>query len=500
MFAETFLKSIAWLQDHHIWLIVIVFLIAFAESLAIVGLFIPGSIVMTSVGVLVGTAHMTPLWVGIAAITGAFSGDFASFLFGLIFSEDLEKSWIRRKFPQMLTQGQYFITHHGGKSLFLGRFLGPLRAIVPLVAGMLNMDLFLYLIISIPSAILWAVLYMAPGYFMAQASSQLPPHFAHTFIWFLIVLICLIWMVWKIILSLNRYILTRSTTYFLAKAKNLKVNTRFCPNPYRKARALTFLINGVALGLLLAGLLILIQIKWSGIEWINYLFIEYTSFFHGKILIHIASFITLLGERNFFIYSSILISLYLLFAGKRLRSFLTYFFFQMVYLGFLEIIKFSFYHPRPIIIFANKSLSGLSARISTNSSFPSGHTVLSFASFFIFAFLLSHSSSRRTRKLLYSIAAGLTGAVALSRLILQAHWIIDIFGSFLLSGSLFFLLLSWEQVNRIEGLDLRRGLFVGLSAFFFTILILFLTGYGESALKVNYKTAKIIKKNQSNQL
>ncbi len=47
-----------WIAQHQTWAGIAVFLIAFTESLAIVGLFIPGAILMLAVGALIGTGTL----------------------------------------------------------------------------------------------------------------------------------------------------------------------------------------------------------------------------------------------------------------------------------------------------------------------------------------------------------------------------------------------------------------------------------------------------------
>ena len=58
-----------------------------------------------------------------------------------------------------------FSTRWGALGVFGGRFLGPLRATVPLVAGMCAMPQLLFQLANFSSALLWAFVVLAPGAF-----------------------------------------------------------------------------------------------------------------------------------------------------------------------------------------------------------------------------------------------------------------------------------------------------------------------------------------------
>jgi membrane protein DedA with SNARE-associated domain len=68
----------------------------------------------------------------------------------------------------MVARARLFFRRFGFASIFLGRFLGPVRATVPLVAGVLRMDHRLFQLANIGSAILWVPLLFAPGYFAVR--------------------------------------------------------------------------------------------------------------------------------------------------------------------------------------------------------------------------------------------------------------------------------------------------------------------------------------------
>ena len=75
-------ELLGWLNANPGWGFSIVFLVAFFESLVLIGILLPGIVILFGVGTLVGLGlvDMLPIW--IAASAGAFLGDFLSYLLG----------------------------------------------------------------------------------------------------------------------------------------------------------------------------------------------------------------------------------------------------------------------------------------------------------------------------------------------------------------------------------------------------------------------------------
>jgi undecaprenyl-diphosphatase len=159
----------AWIGAHPGWAGVGVFLIAFLESLAVVGLVLPGAAMMFGVGALVGT-DVLPLWPTLAwAALGAIGGDGVSFWLGRRYHMQLKVSWPLRNHPELIQRATDFFYRHGGKSVLLGRFVGPIRPVIPAVAGMLEMPTRRFLAVNIISGVLWAPVYVFPGMIFATS-------------------------------------------------------------------------------------------------------------------------------------------------------------------------------------------------------------------------------------------------------------------------------------------------------------------------------------------
>src|SRR3990167_7943014 len=135
------------------------------------------------------------------AMLGAVIGDGISYWMGHYFNDRLRRIWPFSTNPNLLEKGEGFVLKYGVMSVFIGRFVGPVRAIVPLVAGMLGMKPLLFTIANITSAIGWAPIYMLPGILLGAASLELPPDIAmHVMLVLLLmtlfILLCL-WFIYK---------------------------------------------------------------------------------------------------------------------------------------------------------------------------------------------------------------------------------------------------------------------------------------------------------------
>jgi membrane protein DedA with SNARE-associated domain len=163
MTLETIQPLIDWIAKHPDLSGLIVFLFAMGESLAVVGIVVPGVVIMLSVGTLVGLGAIN-LWTALVfAALGAIAGDWFSYWLGRHFDQQLRHIWPLSRYPKLIPAGEKFFTRHGGKSVLFGRFVGPLRPIIPAVAGIMHMSQAKFYFMNIVSAILWAPVVILPG-------------------------------------------------------------------------------------------------------------------------------------------------------------------------------------------------------------------------------------------------------------------------------------------------------------------------------------------------
>ncbi|BCG03013.1 membrane protein (plasmid) [Paraburkholderia sp. PGU19] len=181
------------LAGHPAWTFVVVFLAAFLEAIAVIGTFVPGSTAMFLAGALVGTGSLHLGWVLALAIAGAVAGDGMSYWLGNRYKDTVVQIWPFRKHPQVLDAGHRFFDKHGAKSVVFARFIGPVRAIVPVVAGMLGMTPARFYVMNVLSALLWAPAHILPGVVFG-ASVQLAGAVSFRLVVVIALLVGIVWL------------------------------------------------------------------------------------------------------------------------------------------------------------------------------------------------------------------------------------------------------------------------------------------------------------------
>jgi membrane protein DedA with SNARE-associated domain len=150
---------VAFIELNQRWVIPITFLLAFGESLAFISLVLPSTVILVAISALLGKTGIGPVqifWVWFAAGFGGALGYWASYLIGAWFKDDVTKIWPFSTRPEMLVRGREFFDRWGTLGVFLGHFFGPVRAVVPVIAGMLAMKQLPFQLANISSAFLWA--------------------------------------------------------------------------------------------------------------------------------------------------------------------------------------------------------------------------------------------------------------------------------------------------------------------------------------------------------
>jgi membrane protein DedA with SNARE-associated domain len=158
-----------WLEQHPAWVAAAIALVSFLESFAILGIAVPGVALLAAAAFVAGSGALGLPECLFAAFAGAVAGDGASFLLGRLFHADIKGAWPFRHNPEWIANGERFFTRHGAKSVAIGRFVGPIRPVIPLVAGILNMPSRPFFLINVGSALAWAPVYILPGYYLGAA-------------------------------------------------------------------------------------------------------------------------------------------------------------------------------------------------------------------------------------------------------------------------------------------------------------------------------------------
>ena len=174
------------LQHLGLWGYWIVLLAAFLESFAFVGLAIPGTTVIIFAGFLAaqGIFDIGDLIWFVAL--GGIMGDAASFYLGKHNAERLKTSRLFKLSYQ--AKGEACFRRFGDVSVILARFIGPLRPVVPFVAGLFKMSYKKFLILNILGAFAAAAVYLFIGYFFGEAWGRVGPLLEHAKVALLILL------------------------------------------------------------------------------------------------------------------------------------------------------------------------------------------------------------------------------------------------------------------------------------------------------------------------
>ncbi|MCC2667173.1 MAG: yabI, partial [Gammaproteobacteria bacterium] len=425
----------------------VTFLISAGESIAIIGTIVPGSVTMAAIGALVG-AGIIPFWpILLWAIAGAVVGDGISYWLGFYFKDRLNDLWPFKKHPHLLISGKKFFDKHGAKSVFIGRFVGPVRAIVPLIAGMLHVKPLRFAIANITSAIGWAPLYMLPGILLGAASVELPSEIATRFILMLIlgglfIILCL-WLIKKLFEEIQTQV-----DQFLNWIWNILCKSRYFHlitaalkhhNPKKLHGQLTlgfyFIVTCVALFYLLS----LSAYQGSQNIFINKVIFHLFRSLRTAGADNIMLCLSFLGEKKVLLPLSLTLSIWLAWS-KRMYTACHVLFAGLFATASITLAKHVAHSPRPWGV--------IDSDYSSHFSFPSGHTTLAIIYYVGLALLLIrlYHIPQRYHKIIYTLVGIIISAVFISRLYLGVHWLTDIIGSALLGTALLMLvILSYNR-------------------------------------------------------
>jgi membrane protein DedA with SNARE-associated domain len=158
---------------HHDAAGLILGLVTMLEAIVLVGAFVPATALMVMAGTLVAAGVLDGWAVLAFCVAGAFFGDAISFSLGYKLGPRALRHPVLAPHRRAIARTRLFTRRYGSVAIFLGRFFGPVRAFVPLVAGLLQMSRTRFQIANAVSAALWVPIMLAPGYFAAKGLAQL---------------------------------------------------------------------------------------------------------------------------------------------------------------------------------------------------------------------------------------------------------------------------------------------------------------------------------------
>jgi undecaprenyl-diphosphatase len=405
---------------------VLIFGASLLEALAVIGTIIPGSSVVFAGGVLIGLKVLAPLPVTLLAVTGAILGDGISYWLGHRFQATIPTLWPLKRYPALFERGQAYFTKYGGKSVFLARFIGPLRAIVPVVAGMSGMPARLFYSMNILSALIWAALHIVPGVLFG-ASLQLAAAVSARLVILLILFTAIFWILFKCARLAHRQAwprigLWRDRVVAWARA-DARMPARIVLSLLDPAKPASQGLLGAAVLLIGSSMLFfgILQDILAGDPLVQfdqtvYVTLQSLRTGWGDDLMVAASE---LGSAN--VTMPVIVAVALLFALQRHWVTLGYWLGSAAVAEILvRVLKFTLGRARP-----NDIYSGVE-----RFSFPSGHAALSMVVYGFLAFLLARGKPAWAKIAITLLCASAILMIAFSRLYLGAHWFSDVAGSF----------------------------------------------------------------------
>lgn len=162
---------VAFVREHESWAAPMAFVVAFLESFCFLSILWPGTAILIGISALLAKSgvELAVLWPAIiAAGFGGTLGYAISYWIGLYYKAEIRNVWPFNKNTEMLDRGQVFFDKWGALGVFLGHFFGPVRAVIPVIAGMYAVPQWQFQLANITSAFIWAAGVIAPSYFGIQ--------------------------------------------------------------------------------------------------------------------------------------------------------------------------------------------------------------------------------------------------------------------------------------------------------------------------------------------
>ena len=416
---------IDYFSQHPALALAVVFAAALLESMAVVGTVVPGSSVVVAAGILVGLGALDP-WVAAAvAIVGAVLGDGFSFWVGHHYHDALRSRWPLKAHPELLTRGQAYFASHGSMSVFWGRFLGPVRAIVPVVAGMSDMPLLRFTLVNVLSAVAWSGVHLLPGALFG-ASLQLAGAVSSRLLTLLALGVGLVWLCavlvrlgHRIAWPIARRQCSRMVNWAHGKSGVLPRVALTLLDPARPASSGIFIAGLMLLGgfWLFLGTLQDVMSSDPLVQLDHAVFTALQQLRTGWVD-NLMIGATELGSAT--VAMAVIASVSAVLMFKRCWRTLAYWLGAAVFTQALVwVLKVTLARERPVAMYAGMD----------SFSFPSGHVATSAVLYGFLAFLVARQQSPRIKWAVTVLVMALVGAIAISRLYLGAHWLSDVLAS-----------------------------------------------------------------------
>jgi membrane protein DedA with SNARE-associated domain len=168
-------QVVEFVRAHQAWAAPIVAALAFGESLAFISHVLPAWAALVALGTLIGESGIDFLPIWVAGAIGAALGDWLSYWVGIKLGPAVGQLWPLSRNPGLLSRGERLVAQWGSLAIFIGRFSGPLRAAVPLVAGIFLMPYWRFQTANFVSAFVWVAMLLTLGDVVAKIFNLIWP-------------------------------------------------------------------------------------------------------------------------------------------------------------------------------------------------------------------------------------------------------------------------------------------------------------------------------------
>lgn len=437
MLTHIFDFIVTFIGDHPLAALAIVFLISAGEALFVIGLFVPSTVVLVGAGTLVGMGKLPFVPIYVAASLGAVAGDAASYWIGHRYKEHIRQIWPFSRYTLLLDKGEAFFARHGGKSVFIGRFIPGVKSVVPGVAGIVGMSPWRFSIINVVSAFAWAASHILPGMGIGRAvdvtASGNPRLLELALI--LVAVVTLTWYVTKIAVLWmlphldiwRRHAIERLDKSDFKGALTLR---RLLAN--EEGIFVPFALAAMASAALIGFLAVLAQFLFDP-EFVrsDTAISTYIQTLRTPLFDRFMVAVTMFGDAA--VMAPVAVAAVIVVALQRrwrLAGALTVAFVGAT--AFVPMVKIFIHRARPIELYQG----------ADGFSFPSGHATMSATIIGVTLLIAAHGAQLRVRLGVFLAGAVAIAMVGFSRLYLHAHWPSDVMAG-LLFGTSLVLLLAW---------------------------------------------------------
>ena len=151
--------------------LVLLFALIAAES---AGVPLPGETTLIAAAILAARGHYSIVWVIVVAAAAAIIGDNIGYWIGRTGGRALLERWglIKRYAERVLPPGERFFKKHGGKTVFIGRFVAVLRVTAAWLAGITHMPWWRFFLWNAAGGIVWATGVSLLAFYFGKAAAD----------------------------------------------------------------------------------------------------------------------------------------------------------------------------------------------------------------------------------------------------------------------------------------------------------------------------------------